>query len=80
MVANFSKLMVSLFQIWMNCEMKLFLGLHVKQTRQGTFLHQEKYTSELLKKYSPDKCASSKVPTSFGTKMYVDPWRESIDQ
>ncbi|XP_023729627.1 stress response protein NST1-like [Lactuca sativa] len=35
----------------------------VKQSLQGTFLHQENSTSELLKKYSKDNYASSKKKT-----------------
>ena len=32
-------------------ELKYFLGLQISQLPQGIFLHQEKYTKELLKKY-----------------------------
>ena len=79
MVADFAKLMVSRFQMSMNRELSFFLGLQVKQTNKGIFIHQEKYISELLKKYSMDACASAKVPMSFGHKIFVDPLGVSVD-
>lgn len=64
----------------MNHEMNFFLGLKVKQSPQGTFIHQEKYTSKFLKKYWMDNCALSKVPISFEANMSSDIFGESIDQ
>ncbi|XP_023766687.1 uncharacterized mitochondrial protein AtMg00810-like [Lactuca sativa] len=63
----------------MNREINLFLGLQVKQIPKGIFIHQEKYTSELLKKYSKDNCFSSKVPMAFGYKIFADPSGEFVD-
>ncbi|XP_023756961.1 uncharacterized mitochondrial protein AtMg00810-like [Lactuca sativa] len=63
----------------MNREINLLLGLQVKQIPQGIFIHQEKYTSELLKKYSMDNCSSAKVPTAFGNKISADPSGEPFD-
>lgn len=48
MVVEFSKLMVSKYQMDMNHEINFFFGLQVRQLAQGIFLHQEKYTFELL--------------------------------
>ena len=80
MVAEFANLMINKFQMSMNREISFFLGLQIKQIDQGIFIHQEKYTSELLKKYSMDTCSSAKVPMSFGTKMSADILGESVDQ
>jgi hypothetical protein len=33
-------------------ELTFFLGIQVKQTKQGTFIHQAKYTNELMKKFN----------------------------
>ena len=46
---EFSELMTSEFEMSMMGEMSFFLGLQIKQTREGTFIYQEKYTKELLK-------------------------------
>jgi hypothetical protein len=32
-------------------ELQFFLGLQIKQTTQGTFVHQAKYTRDLLRKF-----------------------------
>lgn len=72
--------MVSKLQMSMNRGMNFFLGLQVKQAPQGTSLHQEKYTSEFLKKDSMKNYSSSKAPMSFRTKMLVDPFEELIDE
>ena len=80
MVADFAKLMISQFQMIMNRELSFFLGLQVKQTNQGIFIHQEKYITELLKKYSMDTHASAKVPMGFGHKIFADPLGVSVDE
>lgn len=79
MVDEFAKLMTNKFQMSMNREIDFFLGLQVKQIQQGIFIHQEKYTTKLLKKYSMDNCSSVKVPMAFGYNIYVDPSGESVD-
>jgi hypothetical protein len=33
-------------------ELTFFLGIQVKQMKQGTFMHQTKYTNDLLKKFN----------------------------
>jgi hypothetical protein len=33
-------------------ELTFFLGIQVKQTKQGTFVHQAKYTKDLMKKFN----------------------------
>ncbi|XP_023756123.1 uncharacterized mitochondrial protein AtMg00810-like [Lactuca sativa] len=79
MVNEFAKLMTKKFKMSMNREINFFLGLQVKQVPQGIFIHQVKYTSELLKKYSMDNCFAAKVPMAFGYKISADPSGESVD-
>jgi hypothetical protein len=40
------------FQMSMMGELTFFLGIRVKQTKQGTFVHQAKYTKDLMKKFN----------------------------
>jgi hypothetical protein len=40
------------FQMSMMGELTFFLGIQVKQTKQGTFVHQAKYTKDLVKKFN----------------------------
>jgi hypothetical protein len=40
------------FQMSMMGELTFFLGIQVKQTKQGIFIHQAKYTKDLMKKFN----------------------------
>jgi hypothetical protein len=52
LVSRFQEMMESEFQISMMGELTFFLGIQVKQTKQGTFVHQAKYTNDLMKKFN----------------------------
>jgi hypothetical protein len=45
-------MMESEFQISMMGELTFFLGIQVKQMKQGTFVHTAKYTKDLMKKFN----------------------------
>jgi hypothetical protein len=45
-------MMESEFQMSMMGELTFFLGIQVKQIKQGTFVHQAKYTKDLMKKFN----------------------------
>ena len=40
------------FEMSMLSELKFFLGLQIKQTKEGTFAYQMKYTKDLFKKFN----------------------------
>jgi hypothetical protein len=42
-------MMESEFQMSLMGELTFFLGIQLKQMRQGTFVHQAKYTKDLMK-------------------------------
>ncbi|KAI3496680.1 hypothetical protein L1887_39051 [Cichorium endivia] len=79
MVDEFAKVMTDKFHMSMNREINFFLGLQIKQTKRGIFIHQEKYTNELLKKFSLETCSTAKIPISTNHKIFADPEGEPVD-
>jgi hypothetical protein len=51
-------------------ELTFFLGIQVKQTRQGTFLHQAKYTKDMMKKFNMAELKP--MSTLMSTAMAID--------
>jgi len=52
LVSRFAEQMSSEFEMSMMGELQFFLGLQIKQMKEGTFVHQAKYTRDILKKYN----------------------------
>ena len=50
------------FEMSMMEKLKFFLGLRIKQTKQGIYIHQQKYTKELLKKFKMENSKPMKTP------------------
>jgi hypothetical protein len=55
-------------------ELTFFLGLQIKQTREGTFMHQGKYTKDVLKKF--DMGEAKPLSTPMSTMMSLDEDKE----
>ena len=53
-------------------ELSYFLGLQVKQSNEGTFICQSKYTRNLLKKFGMQDCSSASTPMATATKLDKD--------
>ena len=70
--SKFAKLMQSRYQMSMMGELSYFLGLQVKQSEEGTFICQTKYTRNLLKKFRMQDCSSSSTPMATATKLDKD--------
>jgi len=51
MCSEFSKIMQKEFEMSMMGELNFFLGLQIKQTKNGIFINQSKYIKDLLKKF-----------------------------
>ena len=58
---EFAKSMQEKFEMSLMGELKLFLGIHINQTPEGTYIHQIKYVKELLKKFDLSECKPSKT-------------------
>ena len=57
-----------------------FLGLQIKQTSNGTMIHQQKYIKELLKKFGMDSSKPIDTPISPSTKLVVDDGSSPIEE
>jgi hypothetical protein len=61
-------------------ELTFFLGIQVKQTKEGTFVHQAKYTKDLIKKFVMADAKSVSTPISTMTGLDPDEDGEAVDQ
>jgi hypothetical protein len=52
LMSRFQKMIESEFQMSMMGELTFFLGIQVKQTKQGIFVHQVKYMKDPMKKFN----------------------------
>jgi hypothetical protein len=73
-------MMESEFQMSMIRELTFFLGIQVKQTKQGTFVHQVKYTKDLMKKLNMAELKSQSTPMSMTTTLDPNENGEAVDQ
>ncbi|WVZ76291.1 hypothetical protein U9M48_024278 [Paspalum notatum var. saurae] len=57
-----------------------FLGLQIKQGPEGTFVHQAKYTRDILKKFEMGDSKPMTTPMSTNTTLDADEDGEAVDQ
>jgi len=60
-------------------ELTFFLGLQIKQTRDGIFLSQTKYALELLKKFDMQDCKSISTPMASALSIDKDETGIEVD-
>jgi hypothetical protein len=80
LVSRFQEMMESEFQMSMMGELIFFLGIQVKQMKQGTFVHQAKYTKDLMKKFIMAELKLVSTPMSFVASLGPDEDGEAVDQ
>jgi hypothetical protein len=73
-------MMESLFQMSMMGELTFFLGIQVKQTNQRTFVHQAKYTKDLMKKFNMSELKPVSTLMSSAASLGPDEDGEAVDQ
>jgi hypothetical protein len=73
-------MMESEFQMSMMGELTFFLGIQVKQMKQGTFMHQAKYTKDLMKKFNMAVLKSVSTLMSTTTSLGPDENGKVVDQ
>ena len=73
---EFSRCMHSEFEIR---ELNFFIGLQIKQLKEGTFINQAKYIRDLLKRFNMEEAKTMKTPMSSSIKLDKDEKGQSID-
>jgi hypothetical protein len=61
-------------------ELTFFLGIQVKQTKEGIFIHQVKYTKDLMKKFNMAELKPVTTPMSMTMTLDPDENGKAIDQ
>jgi hypothetical protein len=61
-------------------ELIFFLGIQVKQMKQGIFIHQAKYTKDRMKKFNMVELKPLSTPMSTATSLDLDENGEAADQ
>jgi hypothetical protein len=80
LVVRFAEDMNKEFEMSMMRELQFFLGLQIKQAKEGTFVYQAKYTKDNLKKFKMDDSKPLSKPTSTTTALDADEDEEPVDQ
>ena len=57
------------FEMSMMGELNFFLGLQIKQSPNGTMIHQQKYANELIKKFKMEESKEIVTPIATATKF-----------
>jgi hypothetical protein len=80
LVFKFHKIVENEFQMSMMGHLTFFLGIQVKQTKEGIFIHQAKYTKDLVKKFNMAELKPVSTPMSMATALDPDENNETVDQ
>ena len=67
------------FEISMVGELNYFLGLQVKQRKDGIFISQEKYVKNLVKRFGLDSKKHTSTPISSLAKLSLDAADVDVD-
>jgi hypothetical protein len=74
LVARFAEDMSREFRMSMMGELQVFLSLQINQSKEGTFVHQAKYTKAIMRKIKMEDVGVSYVVTRLATaeeRMWV---------
>ena len=71
---EFGKMMASEFEMSMIGELSYFLGLQIKQMKNGTFVSQGKYIKDMLKKFGMDDSKAISGQVEAWIVMLVATW------
>ena len=77
---EFSKMMQEEFEMSMMGELKFFLGIQINQRKEGVYVHQSKYTKELLKKFKLEDCKEMNTPMHPTCTLNKEDQGTKVDQ
>ena len=72
LVESFKETMSKSFNMSMLGELNYFLGLQVNQKEEGIEIHQQKYVSDILKKYPMEQVKYFPTPLSISSRKGID--------
>jgi hypothetical protein len=61
-------------------ELQFVLGLRIKQSKEGTFVHQDKYTKDIVRNFKMEESKAMMTPMSTTTSLDADEEGEHVDQ
>jgi hypothetical protein len=80
LVSRFQKITLSEFQMSMMGELTFFLGIQEKQMKQGTFVHEAKYTKDLMTKFNMTELKPVSTLMISTASLGPDEDGEAVDQ
>ncbi|WVZ76496.1 LOW QUALITY PROTEIN: hypothetical protein U9M48_024471 [Paspalum notatum var. saurae] len=80
LVSSFAEQKRREFEMSLMGEIQFFLGQQIKQGPEGTFVHQAKYTRDILKKFDMGDSKPMTTPMSTNTALDADEDGEAVDQ
>jgi hypothetical protein len=72
LVARFAEDMSMEFEMSMMGELQFLLELQIKQSEEGTFVHQAKYTKDIVRKFKMEDSNAMVTPMSTTTALDAD--------
>ncbi|WVZ89238.1 hypothetical protein U9M48_035664 [Paspalum notatum var. saurae] len=80
LVSSFAEQMSREFEMSLMGEVQFFLGLQIRQGLEGTFIHQAKYTRDILKKFNMGDSKPMTTPMSTNMALDADEDGEAVEQ
>jgi hypothetical protein len=80
LVARFADDMSKEFEMNMMGELQFFLRLQIKQSKEGTFVHQAKYIKDIVRKFKMEDSKAMATPMRTTTAPDADEDGEHVDQ
>jgi hypothetical protein len=80
LVARFAEDMRKEFEMSMMGDLHFFLGLQIKQSKEGTFVHQANHTKDIVRKFKMEDSKAMVMPMSTNTAIDADEEVKYVDQ
>jgi hypothetical protein len=68
------------FEMSMMGELTFFLGIQINQRKDGVYVHQTKYTKDLLKKFGLEDCKPMTTPMHPTSSLLKEESEGKVDQ